>query len=665
MSPSSSSAQPDSPSLDPGVLALVAQQTTNAVIISDDCGRIAWVNAGFTRLTGYTLAEVIGRSPGSFLRGPATDHAAVERMRQRERLGQGFSEELLNYAKDGRPYWVSLQVSPVFDAQGALTHFIAIGSDVTERREAAEALQRSISERLQSMEELIRAKEAAEAATRAKSAFLATMSHEIRTPMNAVIGMTGLLLDTDQTSEQRQYTETIRRSGDMLLALINNILDFSKIESGHMELERQPFSLRDCFADVSDLLAPQAVEKGLTFIGEVSAQMPELIVGDSTRVRQILVNLVANAIKFTQAGEVAVRASMHKVDGDRQGDLRVTLTVSDTGIGIPPERIERLFRPFSQIDASTTRRFGGTGLGLAISHRLCELMGGTIVVRSRVGLGSIFRVTFRSAAAEGRAPAHLSRAPAPEPAPPRHALRLLVAEDHVVNQQVTLRMLEKMGYQADLAENGLEVIAALRHRDYDVVLMDVQMPHMDGMDATRRLRQTLPADRQPYIIAVTANAMSGDRETCMACGMDDYISKPMRRADLDAALRRGDGRRAAAQQATAPADAVIDPMAIDVLREHMGDDAGVAVLISLFLEQSQRDLSEIRAVWPGSPDKISQLAHRIKGSSLSMGATALAEACRQLEQRARLGLVDAEALALLRAVEGAHRRAEEALRRLT
>jgi PAS domain S-box-containing protein len=799
MPPPPDADQPQNPSVDTHILALVAEQTTNAVIVTDAQGRIEWVNACFPRLTGYTMAEALGRVPGEILQGRDTDPATIERMRWGLRNGQGFSEEVLNYAKDGRPYWVSLQVSPIFNEQGALSRFIAILTDITERRASLEALRRSeesliserqrataqlqdastrlstliasmqagvlvedehrrltlvnnafcqmfgigeppetligadcselmctlgpdfdddddeflgrlnrilerrqlisdelvpladgrmlerdyvpifdgesyrghlwlyrdITTRMHDTAELIRAKEAAEAATRAKSAFLATMSHEIRTPMNAVIGMTSLLLDTDLTNEQRQYAETIRSSGDMLLSLINNILDFSKIESEHLDLEQQPFSLHACVDEVNDLLAPRAIEKGLVLTGMVSAQMPAQIIGDSTRVRQILVNLVSNAIKFTHTGEVTVRVSARPDESGGEGDLVVTITVADTGIGIPPDRLDRLFRPFSQIDASTTRRFGGTGLGLAISRRLSELMGGTITVRSRIGLGSTFRVTFRSATADKQAVPRSTRTPRSAPIEIGRSLRVLVAEDNLVNQQVALRMLEKMGYYADLAANGLEVLAALRRCDYDVVLMDVQMPDLDGMDATRRLRAMLPESRQPYIIAVTANAMTGDREACLAAGMDDYISKPVRRADMEAALLRvRRGRDTLPVQSATPPPVKLQSDAFNTLRENMGSDEEVARLVLIFLEQSDRDQADLRAAWPGSLETVGRLAHRLKGSSLSLGAQTLANACLQLEQRACSGLADEETYALLCTVEAEYRQIRQSLQQL-
>ncbi len=536
----------------------------------------------------------------------------------------------------------------------------------------------------QNQQELRKAKEAAEAATRAKSEFLANMSHEIRTPMNAIIGMTSLLSDTSMTSQQREFVDTIRIAGDTLLTIINDILDFSKIESGKLELERSVFVLRDCIEEALDLLATKASEKSLDLGYIIGEHTPAGIVGDVTRLRQILVDLISNALKFTSHGEVFVSVTSRKLAEAR---YELQFAVKDTGIGIPRERMDRLFKSFSQVEASTTRNYGGTGLGLAICKRLCEMMGGRIWVESEEGRGSTFYFTIEAdaaaiplrsyeqsslphltgrrvlivddnatnrriltlqtqmwgmlprAAASGEEalgwvrhqdpfdvaildalmpgmdgmtlareirnceiggtfplvmlsslgrqsefysgawsdfaavltkplkPSHLynalisvfnatARLSSATTEPPsqrrdaRLALRILLAEDNVVNQKVAVMLLEKLGYRADVVANGLEALHALKRQPYDVILMDVQMPELDGLEACRRIHRDWPGGQRPRIVAMTASAMEEDRQACFAAGMDDYISKPVRLPNLQLALEKCARRPTEALQPT-------------------------------------------------------------------------------------------------------------------
>ncbi|MEZ4267728.1 MAG: ATP-binding protein [Myxococcota bacterium] len=413
-------------------------------------------------------------------------------------------------------------------------------------RRALDALERT-------NEELARARDLAEAGLRARTSFVAHMSHEIRTPMNAVMGLTGLMLNEEATPAQRANLAKIRDSGDHLLAVINDILDFSKIEAGRVDLEPRPFNLTTCVQSAVEMLALSAAEKKVALTTEFSADVPPAVVGDVGRLRQVLVNLLSNAVKFTDHGTVSVRVLTRALPDDR---FELSLSVADTGIGIPPEQTRRLFEPFTQGDASTTRRFGGTGLGLVISRRLCEAMGGTLTLESVVGKGSTFtaRVMVHRAedadlppesppisqSAPDKSPARPTSEPAANPRPTTPAatspLRVLLVEDNPLNQDIALQIMAILGYRADVAADGLEALAALERKRYDVILMDVQMPNMDGLTAARHINERWPGDTRPRIIAMTASAQAEDREACLEAGMDDYMSKPFRFEDLRAHL---------------------------------------------------------------------------------------------------------------------------------
>jgi PAS domain S-box-containing protein len=496
-------------------------------------GHFIRANDRFCQIVGYGREELLGHTFREITHPDdlEADLAAVRRLLTGESAILRMDKRYLR--PDGTVVWATLTGSLVRGDDGQPRYFIAQIEDISERVQAQEALR-------QANADLQRINVELERATQSKSEFLATMSHEIRTPLNGVIGMISLLLGTPLSTEQREYVSAISASGDALLSLINDILDFSKIEAGQLTLERQAVDLRQLVGEVVDLFTAEARAKGLELHAQVDAAVPPALAGDAGRLRQVLLNLVGNAVKFTAQGEVGVGVSL--VEEGADGAL-LRVEVWDTGIGIVPAVRARLFEPFVQADASTTRRYGGTGLGLAIAKRLAEAMGGQIGVESVPGQGSTFWLTLRLAHDGAGGDARPTRAPLEAaregPAGPRG--RILVAEDNPINQLVAVGLLQALGYEVHMAENGRQAVEAVAREVYDLVLMDVHMPELDGFAATMAIRRQERMDGQARhlpIVALTADALAGDAEKSRAAGMDDHLSKPITRESLAAVVER-------------------------------------------------------------------------------------------------------------------------------
>ncbi len=492
-------------------------------------------------------------------------------------------------------------------------------------------------------------KAGAEAANQAKSEFLANMSHEIRTPLNGVMGMIRLAREAEAPPEQRQYLEIAQTSADSLLTLLNDLLDFSRIEAGHLTIEMIPFSLRRTLNEVFAPFIHPVEDKGLRCRRQISETVPDLLVGDPARLRQVLFNLVGNAVKFTEAGSVTLAVDLM---GRTEETVSLAFTVIDTGPGIPAHQHRAIFDPFAQADPSVSRRHGGTGLGLSISTRLVTAMGGTLTVNSRPGEGAAFHfeltLPLETEAAEPHPPEKPPRFP--KLWEPRRSVgddtpgrRILLAEDNPVNQKVVRITLERMGHRITMVSDGRAAVSAATAEDFDLILMDVQMPEMDGYEATAAIRQNEGPTRRVPIVALTAHAMAGDRERCLAAGMDDYLAKPILPAAFQDVLDRH-LPAAEAPASTPPAEAVPSPPAFDrrALAERIGvDDDTVTDLITVFRESMETELARIEAALTADDGETIRIAaHTIKGMAANMGGRELRDAAAELEAAARAGDAD-------------------------
>jgi PAS domain S-box-containing protein len=631
------------------------------IFVKDTASRFLTANAATLRSLGAsTLEEVLGKTDFDFLR-PEVAEQFFRDEQEVCRSGRPLlnrEELLIDHA--GQHRWLLTTKAPLRDHTGAVIGLVGMSHDISDRKRMEEQWRQ--------------AKEAAEIANRAKSEFLARMSHEIRTPMNGILGMTELALDTDLTAEQREYLQMVKASADGLLTIINDILDFSKIEAGKLQLTPAPFALRDSLNDMLRPLAVRACQKGLQFTWHVGTDVPDRLLGDLGRLRQVLVNLVSNAIKFTETGEIKVAVRMHntecciqkeKQDEDpslvHSGTCVLHFEVTDSGIGVPPEKQRIIFEPFEQVEGGANRRYSGTGLGLTIASQLVALMGGKLEVESPVSgalmppraPGSRFHFTARfvlaseagASGTEGSADTPSAKpSQTPPGAPVERPLRVLLAEDNIVNQRLAVRILEKRGYSVRVACNGKEAVDLLEHEPFDLVLMDLEMPYVSGFEATAVIREReKQTGRRIPILALTAHAMKGDRERCLAAGMDGYVAKPVQAHELYQAIAELVPDVAAVETAAPPAPVVRDR---DEALEQVGGDAELLrELTVVFLRDCPRMIEEvIDGLCAGDAAKVQRGAHSIKGAVSILGGKAAFEAALRLETLARQGdLSQAEA----------------------
>jgi PAS domain S-box-containing protein len=614
-------------------LAMAATKSFNSVIIAKKDGMIEWVNEGFVKLTGYTIAEVKNTHGEVLRRGEATgisqDTEHYNRVIKRK---APVTYESKNYSKDGKEYWTITTLTPVLDSKGKVGRIIAIDTDITQRKQMEEDLRRAnnIAEDLldktnKVIGDLKFAKKELEESMQVKEQFLANMSHEIRTPMNAIIGFTQQLQKTGLTDQQKQYIDIIKASGDNLLVIVNDILDFSKLRSGNINFEKIEFSLLETINSMTKLLLPKVHEKNLNLVMDIDEQICDNLIGDPTRLNQILTNLLSNAIKFTKEGEIKIRVDLVKDDTE---NIELKFSVIDSGIGILEEKLPTIFEAFTQASSETTRKFGGTGLGLAIVKQLVEHQGGEITVNSKLGKGSAFSFTLSFKKGSGKIKeSKINMATELSKVLPAEGLKVLLVEDNELNAILAEKVLSDWNWKVEVAENGFTALEKVRENGFDIVLMDIQLPGMDGYETTRRIRKEIHSPKNNIaIIAMTAHAFVGEEEKCLEAGMDGYISKPFEPENLYMKIltamhiKNGpeDGNHKAPEQGKKTATRHTDLTYLEGIAK--GNKGFIIQMLNIFIEQTPKSLKNLEEALENENWKSLRLiVHKIKPSIMFTG----------------------------------------------